>query len=101
MSLKNAEFKRDSPQTKKNEDLKGKVLANAGDLLNELRYIYKERHKKREDALNKEGINTFDYITLRLTDESEKEAKQTDKNPDKKKNHLRSKQKVMRKNLIN
>ena len=32
---------------KKNEDLKGKVLDNAGDLLNELRYIYKERQKKR------------------------------------------------------
>ena len=45
--IKNSEFKRDSPQTKKNEDLKGKVLDNAGDLLNELRYIYKERQKKR------------------------------------------------------
>ena len=34
-------------QTKKNEDLKAKVLNNAGDHFNELYYIYKKDIKKK------------------------------------------------------
>ena len=34
-----ATFKKVSPQTKKNEDLKANVLDNAGDLFNKLHYI--------------------------------------------------------------
>ena len=35
-----AGLKKVSPQTKKNEDLKAKVLDNAGDLFNEFYFIY-------------------------------------------------------------
>ena len=63
------ELKKVSPQTKKNEDLKAKVLDNAGDLFNEFYYIYKKRYKNEKDVLNKKGIKKFDYTKLRLTDD--------------------------------
>ena len=37
-------FKKINPQSKEKEDLKEKVKDNAGDLFDELYYIYKERH---------------------------------------------------------
>ena len=37
-------FKKLNPQTKEKENLKKKVKENAGDLFNELYYIYKERY---------------------------------------------------------
>ena len=40
MFIKSAEIKKVSPQTKKNEDLKAKVLDNAVDLFNEFYFIY-------------------------------------------------------------
>ena len=46
-------FKKVSPQTKNNEDLKTKGLDNAGDLFNDLYYIYKERYEEEKDALKK------------------------------------------------
>ena len=79
--------KKVSPQTKHNKDLKEKVLDKAGDLLNELYYIYKERYNEEKNGLNTKDTKKFDYTKLRLTDdckyESEEE-EQTSKKPDKK-----------------
>ena len=63
-----ATFKKVSPQTKKNEDLKANVLDNAGDLFNKLHCIQKERYKEEKDVLNKKDVMKFDYKKLRLTD---------------------------------
>ena len=38
-------------QTEANEDLKAKVLDNAGDIFNKLYYIYKEKYEEEKDAL--------------------------------------------------
>ena len=46
-------LKKVSPQTKKNEGLKAKNLDNAGDLFNELHYVFKEKYKREKDVLNK------------------------------------------------
>ena len=81
-------FRKVTPQTKEKEDLKTKVLDNAGDLFNELYCIYKERYEKEKGSLNKKDAKKFDYTKLGLNDgycnESEEEEKQTDKKPDRK-----------------
>ena len=88
MHKKLHKFKNVSLQTKSNEDLKAKVLDNVEDLFNEFYYIYKERYEEEKDTLNKKEAEKRDYTKLRLADDylykSEKEDKQTDKNPDKK-----------------
>ena len=40
-----------------NEDLKAKVLDNAGDIFNEMYYIQKESYKEEKDGLNDTHIN--------------------------------------------
>ena len=75
-------------QTKANQDLKAKFLDNAGDIFNELYYIYKEKYEKEKNALNEKDTKKFDYTKLRLSDdyeyEAEKEEKETDKKPNQK-----------------
>ena len=46
-------FKKVSPKTKKNEDLKAEVLDKAGNLFNELYYNYKEKYKEEKDLFKK------------------------------------------------
>ena len=46
-------FKRVSPKTKDNEDVKTKVLGSAGDIFNELYYNYKENYEEEKGALKK------------------------------------------------
>ena len=79
-----SKFKSVNSQTEANKDLKAKVLDNAGDLFNELYYIYKEKYEEEKDALNERGSKKFDHTKLRLSDdyeyESEEEEEQTDKN---------------------
>ena len=41
-----------NPQTDKNKDLKPKVLNNAGDLFNEMYYIYKDKYNEEKNGLN-------------------------------------------------
>ena len=53
-----------NPQTKANEDLKAKVLDSAGDIFNELYYIYKEKYEEEKDALNEKDTKKFDYTKL-------------------------------------
>ena len=61
---------------------------NAGDIFNELYYIYKEKYEEEKDALNEKYAKKFDFTKLRLTDdytyESVKEEKVTDKKSNKK-----------------
>ena len=51
-------------------------------------YIYKEKYKEEKDGVNGKDTEKFDYTKLRLINdyeyESEKEIKETDKQPDKK-----------------
>ena len=92
LCIKNSDFhkkitrlKKLTPEIKENKDLKVKVLGNAGDLFNELYYIYKERYEEEKDTLNKSGIKKFGYTKSRVTDylfESEEE--QSHKKSDKK-----------------
>ena len=41
-------FKKIIPKTKKNKDLKVKVLDHTGDPFNELYYIYKEKYEEKK-----------------------------------------------------
>ena len=45
-----------TPKTKKNENLKTKVLDGSGDLFNELHYIYGDKNEEKKDDIKK-----FDY----------------------------------------
>ena len=65
-----------NPQTKANEDLKAKVLDNAGDIFNELYYIYKEKYEEEKNSLNEKGTKKFDYTKLRLSDDYEYESEE-------------------------
>ena len=56
---KNTTFKKVSPQTKINEDLKESL----GDLFSKLYYIYKERYNEEKNGLNTKYTKNFDYKT--------------------------------------
>ena len=49
--------------------LKEKVLDDAGDLFNDLQYIYKDKYNEEINNLNKKNRKHFDYKTLRLTND--------------------------------
>ena len=57
------------PQTDENKVLKPKVLDNAGDLFNELYYIYKDKYKEEKDGLSTKNKKLFYYKKLRLTND--------------------------------
>ena len=56
-------------QTKDSKKLKTKVLKNAGDLYNNLYYIYKNKYNKEINSLDTENKKKLDYKKLRLTDD--------------------------------
>ena len=66
---KSIKLEGNNPQTKAIENLKAKVLNNAGDIFSELYYIYKEKYEEEKDALNEKDTKKFDYTKLRLTDD--------------------------------
>ena len=66
-------------QTEANVVLKAKVLDNAGDVFNELYYIYKEKYEEEKDDLNEKGTKQFDYTKLRLSDDYEYESEEEEK----------------------
>ena len=73
-----------TPRTKDNKELEEKVLDNAGDLCNDLYYIYKEKYIEEINNLNTKDSKNFDYKKLRLTNDyqyesEEEEEKQTSK----------------------
>ena len=74
-------------QTKANKKLKEKVLDNAGNLFNDLYYIYKYKYNEEINSLDTENRKKFDYKKLRLTDDyqypSEEEQEQTSEKPTK------------------
>ena len=76
------------PQEDTNKNLKEKVLDNAGDLCNELYYIYKDKYNEEINSLNTKDSKKFNYKKLRLTDDylyySEEEQEQTSKKSDEK-----------------
>ena len=68
-------------QTEDNEKLKQEVLINAGDIYNELYYIYKNKYNKKINSLHTKNRIKLDYKNLRLTDDyqypSEEEQEET------------------------
>ena len=74
-----------NPQADKNKDLKPKVLNNAGDLFNEMYYIYKDKYNEEKNGLNAKNKKTLYYKKLKLIDdhqyEYEEEENADEKNP--------------------
>ena len=70
-----------TPRTEAKKNLKNRVLNDAGDLYNELYYIYKDKYSEEINSLNTKDRKKFDYKKLRLTNdyqyESEEEQEQT------------------------
>ena len=73
------------PWTENNKELKQEVLTNAGDIYNELYYIYKNKYNKKTNSLDIKNRIKLDYKKLRLADisdypsdeEQEEEQKET------------------------
>ena len=59
------------PRTENNKELKQEVLINAGDIYNELYYIYKNKYNKKINSLDTENRTKLDYKRLRLSDDYE------------------------------
>ena len=82
---KSTRFKIVVPRTKDKKILKNKVLSNAGNLYNDLYYIYKDKYNKEINSLNTENKKKLNYKKLRLTDdyqyppEEEQEETKSDK----------------------
>ena len=57
-----------TPRTENKEKLKQEVLNNAGDIYNELYYIYKNKYNKKINSLDTENRTKLDYKKLRLSD---------------------------------
>ena len=55
-------------RTKNNKELKEEVLINAGDIYNELYYIYKNKYNKKINSLDTKNRKKLGYIKLRLAD---------------------------------
>ena len=56
------------PRTENNKELKQEVLINAGDIYNELYYIYKNKYNKKINSLDTKNRKKLDYKKLRLAD---------------------------------
>ena len=73
-------FKIVTPRTKDKRILKNKFLNNAGNIYNDLYYIYKDKYNKEINSLSTENKEKLDYKKLRLTDDcqyrSEEEQKE-------------------------
>ena len=72
-----------NPQADKNKDLKPKVLNNAGDLFNEMYYIYKDKYNEEKNGLNAKNKKTLYYKKLKLIDDHQYEYEE-EENPDEK-----------------
>ena len=55
-------------RTKNNKELKQEVLTNAGDIYNELHYIYQNKYNKKLNSLDTKNRTKLDYKKLRLAD---------------------------------
>ena len=50
-----------TPRTRDKENLKSKVLIDAGDLYNDLYYIYKDKYNEEINNLNAKNKKNLDY----------------------------------------
>ena len=57
-----------APRTENNKKLKQEVLINAGDIYNELYYIYQNKYNKKINSLDTKNRTKLDYKKLRLAD---------------------------------
>ena len=69
------------PRTENNKELKQKVLTNAGDIYNELYYIYKNKYNKKINSLSTENKKKLDYKKLRLSDDYQYSSEEEQKKP--------------------
>ena len=67
-------------QTKTNENLKEKVLDNAGDLFKELCYICKDKYNEEIHSLNTKDTKNLTTKKLRLTDDFQGKSEEETKN---------------------
>ena len=80
-----------TPRTENKEKLKQEVLNNAGDIYNELYYIYKNKYNKKINSLDAKNRIRLDYKKLRLADiydylsDEEQKEKQEEKQEEKQK----------------
>ena len=80
-----------TPRTENKEELKQEVLNNAGDIYNELYYIYKNKYNKKINSLDAKNRIRLDYKKLRLADiydylsDEEQKEKQEEKQEEKQK----------------
>ena len=76
-------FKIVAPRTKDKRILKNRVLSNAGNLYNDLYYIYKDKYNEKIFCLDTKNKKKLNYKKLRLTDDyqylSEKEEQEETK----------------------
>ena len=57
-----------TPRTENKEKLKEEMLINAGDIYNELYYIYKNKYNKKINSLDTQNRTKLDYKKLKLAD---------------------------------
>ena len=73
------------PRTENNKELKQEVLINAGDIYNELYYIFKNKYNTKINSLDTKNRKKLDYKKLRLADiydySSEEEQEEIQKEP--------------------
>ena len=77
-----------TPRTENKEKLKQEVLNNAGDIYNELHYIYKNKYNKKINSLSTKNRIKLDYKKLKLADiyylsDEEQKQKQEEKQKEK------------------
>ena len=77
-----------TPRTENKEKLKQEVLNNAGDIYNELYYIYKNKYNKKINSLSTKKRIKLDYKKLKLADiyylsDEEQKQKQEEKQKEK------------------
>ena len=69
------------PRTENNKKLKQEALINAGDIYNELYYIYKDKYNEKTNSLDTENKKKLDHKKLTLSDDyqypSEEEQEET------------------------
>ena len=62
-------FKNVAPRTKDKRILKNKILSNAGNLYNDLYYIYKYKYNEKINSLDTKNKKKLHYKNLRLADD--------------------------------
>ena len=55
-------------------------MNDAGDLFNELYYIYKDKYNEEINSMKTKGKNIFDHTKLRLTDDYQYDSENEKKN---------------------